>query len=189
MEFLAHIQSIRKQTFKMSTVLSSFCKTGLIPFNPQVVLDRLPPPATKTTSDLAQPPVNRPHCTTQEMRSLTPTTVRDLTYQATMLANCDYSPSTRTDIQKIYLRGSLVKINSGALAEENLTQIHQVELERAALRKGTARVVQKGGAIMIFKAWEKIADRVHQELVIANRAQLKARQRYIWRNAVPGQKH
>ena len=171
-EFLAHIQSIRKQAFKKSTVLSSFRKTGLIPFNPQVVFDKLLLLTTNTTSDSAQPPVIPPHRTTQEMQSLTPITVRDLQYQATMLAISDYSPSTRTDIQKKYLKGSLVKINSGALAEDHLTQIHQAELQRAARRKGSARVVKKGRVITVSKAREKIADRVHQELVLANHAQL-----------------
>ncbi len=123
-EFLAHIQSIRKQTFKKSTVLSSFRKTGLIPFDPQVVLDRLPLPATNTTSDSAQPPVSPPHCTTQEMRIFTPITVCGLKYQASMLANFDYSPSTRSDIQKTYWKGSLASINSGALAEDYLTRIY-----------------------------------------------------------------
>lgn len=157
-EFLAHIQSIRKQAFKKSTVLSSFCKTGLIPFNPQVVLDKLPPLTINTTSDSAQPSVTPPHRTTQEMRSLTPITIRDLQYQATMLANFNYLPSTRTDIQKKHLKGSLIKINSGALAEDHLTQIHQAELQRAARRKVTARVVQKGGVITVSKAQEKITD-------------------------------
>ena len=174
---MAHIQSILKQAFKNSIVISSFRKTGLIPFNPQVVLDKLPPPTTNTISDSTQPPVTPPHRTTQEMRSLTPITVRDLQYQATMLANFDYSPSTRTDIQKKILKGSLIKINSGALAEDHLTQIHQAELQCAARRKGTARVVQKGGVITVSKAREKIADRVHQELVLANRAQLKAQKK------------
>lgn len=78
-KFLAYVQSIRKQPFKKSTVFSSFRKTGLIPLNRQIVLDRLPPPATNTTSDSAQPPVTLPHRTIQEMRIFIPTTVRDLT--------------------------------------------------------------------------------------------------------------
>ena len=69
-EFSAHIQSIRKQIFKKSTALSSFGKTGLIPFDPQFVLDRLPPPATNTTSDSAQSSVTPPHRTTQEIYCL-----------------------------------------------------------------------------------------------------------------------
>ncbi len=176
-EFLAHIQSIRKQTFKKSTVLSSFRKTGLIPFDPQVVLDRFPPPATNTTSDSAKPPVPPPHYTNQEMRTFTPITVCNLKYQASMLANFDYSPSTRSDIQKIYLEGSLARINSGALEEDHLTRIHQSKLQRATHRKRTARVVQKGGVITVSKAREKIADRVYQELIIANQAQLKAQKK------------
>ena len=148
-EFLALIQSIRKQTFKKSRVLSSFRKTGLISFNPQVVLDRLPLLTTNTTSDFNTTSCY-PHLIVQLRRCdlLTPTTVRDLTYQATMLTNSDYSPSTWTDIQKTYL----AKINSGALAEDHLTRIHQAELQRAARRKGTARVVQKGGVITVSKA-------------------------------------
>ena len=82
-----------------------------------------------------------PHRTTQMIRTFTPTTVRDLTYQATTLSNSDYSPSTRTDIQRTSLKGSLARINSGALAEDHLTSIHQAELQRVAGCKGTARVV------------------------------------------------
>ncbi len=94
-----------------------------------------------------------------------------------MLANSDYSSSTRSDIQKTYLKGSLARINSGALAEDHLTRIHQFELQRATRRKGTARVVQKGGVITVSKAREKIADWVFQELIIANQAQLKAQKK------------
>lgn len=79
-EFLANIQSIRKQTFTKSMVLSSFCKKGLIPFNPQVVFDRLPTPTTNTTSNSLQLPITPPHYITQKMQSFTPTTVYDLIY-------------------------------------------------------------------------------------------------------------
>ena len=40
-EFLSAISSIRQQAFKRTTILSSFRKTGLIPFNPDVVLSQL----------------------------------------------------------------------------------------------------------------------------------------------------
>ncbi|KND85843.1 hypothetical protein TOPH_09284, partial [Tolypocladium ophioglossoides CBS 100239] len=38
MEFLGFIQNIRKQAFRQSTILSAFRKTGIVPFNPEVVL-------------------------------------------------------------------------------------------------------------------------------------------------------
>lgn len=41
-EFLSAITSIRDQAFKPATILSSFRKTGLIPYNPRIVLSILP---------------------------------------------------------------------------------------------------------------------------------------------------
>jgi len=40
-EFLAAITLIRQQAFKPSTIISAFRKTGLIPYNPEIVLERL----------------------------------------------------------------------------------------------------------------------------------------------------
>ena len=122
-------------------IIISLIHRHLFPFNPQVVLDKLPPPTPNPISDSTQTPVTPLHCTTQMIRTLILTTVRNLTYLATMLSNSDYLLSTRTDIQKIYLKGSLARINSGALAEDYLTSIHQAELQCAACRKGTARIV------------------------------------------------
>ncbi|KAM4067425.1 DDE superfamily endonuclease [Hirsutella rhossiliensis] len=41
LEFLAMIQSIRVKAFKESTILSAFKKTGIHPFNPKPILERL----------------------------------------------------------------------------------------------------------------------------------------------------
>lgn len=75
------------------------------------------------------------------MQSLTLLTICDSQYQATILANSDYLPFTQTDIEQKYLKESLVKINSGTLVEDYLTQIYQVELQRMAYYKKTAKVV------------------------------------------------
>ena len=40
-EFLAAIKSICQQTFKSLSIKSSFCQTGLVPYNPAIVLDKL----------------------------------------------------------------------------------------------------------------------------------------------------
>jgi hypothetical protein len=54
-EFLAAISDIRRKTFKESTIYSAFTKTGLIPFNPEVVLQKIkpttpsPPPTAEFT--------------------------------------------------------------------------------------------------------------------------------------------
>ena len=41
LEFLSFIQDVRRQAFKADTILSAFKKTGIHPFNPQVILDRI----------------------------------------------------------------------------------------------------------------------------------------------------
>ena len=41
LEFLAKFQTMRTQTFRKSTIQSAFRKTGLIPYNPEVVLQQV----------------------------------------------------------------------------------------------------------------------------------------------------
>ena len=41
LEFLRLIQQIRKQAFKESTIRSAFKKTGIMPFNPGIILEKL----------------------------------------------------------------------------------------------------------------------------------------------------
>ena len=40
-DFLANFQVVHDQAFKQSTIKSAWEKTGLIPYNPSIVLDRL----------------------------------------------------------------------------------------------------------------------------------------------------
>ena len=41
--FLASLTTMRAKTFKKSTILSTFRKTGLIPYNPEIVLQKIRP--------------------------------------------------------------------------------------------------------------------------------------------------
>ena len=54
-EFLACIQDIRKQAFKVDTIKSSFKKTGIWPFNPQVVLEKIDERLGRSTTPLSKP--------------------------------------------------------------------------------------------------------------------------------------
>jgi hypothetical protein len=67
-EFLSVIQEVRRKAFKEETILSAFRKSGLVPYNPLVVLRRiqerqeraltpLPPPATELHSSPFSTPV------------------------------------------------------------------------------------------------------------------------------------
>ncbi len=48
MEFLHLIPDVRKRTFKKATIKAAFAETGLYPFNPKKVLDKLPLPREAT---------------------------------------------------------------------------------------------------------------------------------------------
>ena len=41
LEFLAKFQTMHNQTFKKSTIKSAFRKTGLIPYNPEIILQKV----------------------------------------------------------------------------------------------------------------------------------------------------
>src|SRR5437667_11587992 len=56
LEFLSFIQDIRRQAFKADTILSAFKKTGIYPFNPQVVLGQIA--KRGITPKLITPPYN-----------------------------------------------------------------------------------------------------------------------------------
>ena len=47
------------------------------------------------------------------------------------------------------MKGSLAKAGSGELAEDELKGVHKTEIEWAARRKSTNRVVQKGVVITV----------------------------------------
>jgi len=79
-EFFTAIESIRTQTFKPTTILSAFRKTGLWPFNPDIVLDKLQPisaPARPST------PIPGPQL---DSSPTTPKTLRSLKQHADSLA-------------------------------------------------------------------------------------------------------
>ena len=48
LDFLASLTTMRARTFKKSTILSAFRKTGLIPYNPEIVLQKIRPANSQT---------------------------------------------------------------------------------------------------------------------------------------------
>ena len=52
--------------------------------------------------------------------------------------------------------------------------MRKAEMERAARRRSTNRVVQKGGVITVGKARQDIASRKENDVLVANRALIRA---------------
>ena len=80
--------------------------------------------------------------------------------EAYKLAICQYLDYlNRRGPKARYKQPGLAEAGSGELAEDELKGVCKAEMERAARRKSTNRVVEKGGVITVGKARQGIAGR------------------------------
>ena len=142
-----------------ATILSAFRQTGLIPFNPDILLSKLP---ATTPSPSPPPPAAAPKLPT------VPLTIRSLKRQANELWN--YSdPTSPTYRQRLhtYLTGSLAQAQTGAQVAEDLARTEAAQLARKTRRTASHRSVQKGGVLYASEARNIAAVRVEDELAKA----------------------
>jgi hypothetical protein len=138
LEFLTAITSIRRQTFKPSTIVSAFRKTGLIPYNPEIVLERLQEYSAEPRTPSPLPP--------QHLMT-TPHTLRSLKRHTEFLETADLSLKAMRESFKKYAKGSLAQAEVGAVAQKELSKTKAAELARANRQNRTRRSVQKGGIL------------------------------------------
>ena len=144
-EFLDMIDTIRQQTFKSSTIESAFHATGLIPYNPDIVISKL---RESVISPLQQftPPSQSP--------SGIPLTIASLkTMSDELLEEGKHLPASFQAKLKLVLQGGLTLAQSGALAMEHMETTRAAEEMRNARRRGQSRRhIQKGGVIYASEA-------------------------------------
>lgn len=135
-EFIASLEDIRLKTFKPKTIRSSFRKTGLVPYNPKIVLEKLreynplpSTPATPTRSAREDPK--------------TPYTVRSMVRSVKRLRELSLSPSAK-QLLEVFCKGSVVTALTGAQTEKELARTKTAEKGRQA-RNGNRRFIQPGG--------------------------------------------
>jgi len=167
-EFLNAINSIRSATFKPSTIISGFQKTGLIPLNPEMVLAKLSPAEQEATEGPHTPPPQTTNLTS------TPQTIRSLRYHANFLRseiNSNFNSeiglalsSTGTKALETFIKGSLVQAQSGAQAFAELTNTKAAEVARAARRARSRRSIQKGGVMYAHEARKMVRQKEQESL-------------------------
>ena len=130
LEFLSAITAIRKKTFKYTTILSAFRQTGLIPFNPEIVLDEL---NADSESELEPPYTPRAVTPGPSEPPTIPLTIRSLKRRADQLEATPLEDrSTSTFQQKLhaFVAGSLAQAQSGAQMAEELEHTEAAEKAR-----------------------------------------------------------
>jgi hypothetical protein len=156
-EFLDRIDSIRQQTFKSSTVQSAFKATGLIPYNPDIVISKLREAAPGPNID-AEP-----------LSGLTagiPTTIADLKTQGKeLLRDAKNMSSDFQNRLKLVLQGGLALAQSGALAMDHMENTRAAEHARSMRRRAQSRrQVQKGGVLYASEARKMVKHREEAEV-------------------------
>ena len=131
-EFLNKIDYIRQQTFKPSTIQSAFRATGLIPYNPSIVISKLREATRPPPSRSVQPSESGPTM---------PLTIATLKAQCEELLNDarDMSPDFQTRL-KLVLQGGLALAQSGVLAIEDMKNTQAAEQARSERRKARDRL-------------------------------------------------
>jgi len=171
-EFLAAIGSIREKAFKRSTIISAFKKTGLIPYNPCIVLSKLrersPEPATYSLQSQSTQLSSRPSTPPSRHPELepclsTPQTVRSLKRHADFLWQTDPNTSTFRNSLNFYLKGSIAQAHLANQLQEDLDNAEAAQLARANRQKRTRRGVQRGGVLYASEARTMVERREENE--------------------------
>ena len=198
-DFLAAFQEIHDRTMKKKTIIGGFIKTGLFPFNPEVVLSKMAhfdgqsgdliaidsgdlplQPSTPPLRPFQQPPTTRTRETHEKYLEQ-----RILDH---IDGICSLSPSYSTSLQS-YHDFTARKAKEIRLIEQNEANRQEQVKAKAALRAGSSRYIQKSGAISFGEARAQIQERATEEWIqegrkeVVNFAEQRATRAQIKRDA------
>ena len=131
MEFLQALHKVRLDTFKRSTVLSAWAKSGLIPFNPAVVLNQIqmPLPQAITPVDMGSIDNHPPE---------TPACARTLAVLADLLDQ-EKDEDTWYILHEKFIRGSLAIAVAAEAAHRDLLRTTAAAQKRKDMQKNARR--------------------------------------------------
>lgn len=141
LDFLAAFNWMRTQTFTSSTIHSAFRKTGFVPYNPEVVLEKIRSLAPRaTTPDESIPLVlaNTPH-KAEDVIKYGQWFEGLLATQAFVIPEGMRQPLAR------FVKGSIANGYSRQIAERDLEAIHKEAVVKRARKTLSGTVAQKGG--------------------------------------------
>lgn len=147
-EFLAAFQNFRRQAFTLPTVLSAFRETGIVPWDPQKVLDKIQRPQTP-------PQEQQPRLHPQE----TPEKAKHIAAAGELIAEAiskrpNLSPLDQWILK--FIKGALIRNSIATLTEDLLDRTQLAEEARDRRKKVGRKVIQKGGVIKVGEARRRI---------------------------------
>ncbi len=148
-EFLAAFQSFRNQTFKPTTIRHAFKSTGLVPFNPDVVLDKI----REKQAQIAQTAVQTPSPPPLPLHQRTlqgPASI--VKYgQKLQRAYAKLKPGEKIDSEQIqrFIHGSIASAHTLELTARDMKAVQEATTARANQTSLGRQVAQKGGTIKV----------------------------------------
>lgn len=174
LEFLGCIEAVRKQAFKSSTIISAFRKTGIWPFNPQPIIEKLHERAPCTPSP--EPDLHG----SSDFK--TPTTLRQINKVTNKLDialrnNNSLDPEFSYNIGR-FIRGSLIAATELIQMKRDLGRTRKAELISKQRRAVKNRPLQTGGVLSVANARmmveKKVVDEVQRARAVVEAAEKKA---------------
>ncbi len=178
LDFLASLTTMRAKTFKKSTILTEFKKTSLIPYNPEILLQKIRPVNSQT-------PVSRPVTPPPPANSFngicnkTPRRCEQVVGQARTLLNTIQQDKRlvhrkfRPHLER-FIRGSLTSAFTLYLLDQDLDAAYKEAAARVAQKKLTGRVAKKGGVITVCEIRGRITKKAEDEVEKARNALRRA---------------
>ena len=180
-EFIAAFQRMRADTFTSSTVKTSWREAGLIPFDPDKVLDRIrqkqpsPPPEIPFTPSTPEESTRHPK---QLSPWATPThSCAFDVYEFWIRKHISFEPHDVLERFGRYLKGVKAKIISGEEAMDTLRELKRAAALHVKRQEGTREIVQKGGVLYAGDARAQMEARRRENEVGKVRRQLWANKR------------
>ena len=166
LEFLSCIQQVRLQAFKESTIRSAFRKTGIFPFNPQVVLQCLEARQARTPTP---PPNSEPHSSPFR----TPLTLRQINKVAEKLEivleeDESLDPDFSHDLSR-FIRGSLSLATELVQTKRDLGRTKMAERIQKQRKAMKNIQLQSGGVLSVAQGREMVQQREDDQIAKARK--------------------
>ena len=160
---LAAFQSFRNQTFKPTTIRHAFKSTGLVPFNPNVVLDKI----RENQAQRAQTALRTPSVPPLLLHQRTPQGPASVVKYGQKLqrAYAKLKPGEIIDSEQIqrFIRGSIASAHTLELIARDLKAIQEATTARAKRASLGGQVAQKGGTIKVSECRALCSKRKEKE--------------------------
>ncbi len=155
-EFLHALQKMRQKAFTETTIALGFRKTGIYPFNPNVVLQQLPGEWPST------PEQEEEDSSTTGSISSTPSSVRALKRYADNIRNTPMSPTLQCFLAP-FLKGAVGLATSKSLAYHQFAVCTDAQHERAKRQQKMRQTIPTCDVVTVEDAKRRVKESKEKE--------------------------